>query len=61
MQGDPVSPMIFNVVVDTVVRAVLDELCEPQESQHGLGWMAAVEINLMFYADDVRILGRDNE
>ena len=31
-QGDPVSPMIFNIVVDAVVRAVLDVVCEPQEA-----------------------------
>ena len=31
-QGDPVSPMIFNIVVGAVVRAVLDVVCEPQEA-----------------------------
>ena len=25
-QGDPISPMIFNIVVDAVVRAVLEEV-----------------------------------
>ena len=58
-QGDPVSPMIFNIVVDAVVRAVLDVVCRPQEDHHGLGW-AAVERNLIFYAGDGRIAGRDH-
>ena len=26
-QGDPASPIIFNMVVDTVVRTVLDVVC----------------------------------
>ena len=26
-QGDPVSPKIFNIVVDAVIRAVVLELC----------------------------------
>ena len=46
--------MIFNIVVDVVVRAVLDVFCGPQESKHGLGW-AAVERNTIFYADNGRI------
>ena len=36
-QGDTASPMIFNIVVDVVVRAVLDVVCGPHEAQHGLG------------------------
>ena len=31
-QGDPAPPMIFYIVVDAVVRAVLEEVCSPQES-----------------------------
>ena len=27
MQGDPAPPMIFNIVLDTVVREVLEEVC----------------------------------
>ena len=46
-QGDPASPMIFNIVVDAVVRAVLDVVCGPQEALHGLGW-AAGERNVVF-------------
>ena len=50
-QGDPVSPMIFNINVDAVIRTVLEELCGPQEVHQGMGW-AAWEINLFFYAND---------
>ena len=28
-QGDPTSPMIFNIVVDAVVRATFNVLCSP--------------------------------
>ena len=49
-QGDPPSPMIFNIMVNTVVRATL---------QCGVGWVAG-DRNLIFYADDGRIGGRDN-
>ena len=28
-QGDPTSPMIFNIVVDAVMRATFNVLCSP--------------------------------
>ena len=43
-----------------MVRAVLDEVCGTQEAQHGSGW-AAGERNVIFYADDGRIAGRDHK
>ena len=46
-QGEPELSMIFNIVVNAVVWAVLDVVCGPQEAQHGLGW-AAGERNLVF-------------
>ena len=52
--------MIFNIAVDAVVRVVLEEVFSPQEAQHGMGW-AAGEINLVFCANDRRILGRDHD
>ena len=57
-QGETVSPTIFNIMVDTVVRAVLLEVCIPQEAHHGFGW-AAGEHSIFFYADDGRIAGRN--
>ena len=36
-QGDPVSPTVFKIMVDKVVRAVLLELLVPQEAHHRLG------------------------
>ena len=39
--------MIFNIMVDVVVRAVLDVVCGHQEAQHGLG-LAAGERNIIF-------------
>ena len=49
--------MIFNSVVDAVVREVLEVVCGPKEAQHGMGWVAG-ERNLVFYVDDGRISGR---
>ena len=58
-QVDPSSPMIFNIVVDAVLRATLEVVCAPQEARHGVGW-ASGERNLIFYAGDRRISGRDH-
>ena len=48
-QGDPISPTIFNIMVDAVVRAVLLELIGPQEAHHRLSWEAK-EHNIVLYA-----------
>ena len=50
--------MTLNIVLDAVVRLVLAEVCGPQEARHSLGW-AVGERNLVFYADDGWIMGRD--
>ena len=42
------------------MRVVLEEVCSPQEAQHGIRWGAG-ESNLVFNADDGRIVGRDHE
>ena len=57
IQGDPISPKVFNIVVNTVIGVMLLELCGPQEAQNGLGWVAGRK-NIIFYADDGRIMGR---
>ena len=36
-QGDPASPMIFNIMVDAVLRATLEVFCGPQEARHRMG------------------------
>ena len=46
-QGDPAYPMIFSIVVDVVVQAVLGVVSGPHEAQRGLGW-AAGERNMIF-------------
>ena len=58
-QGYHYSPMIFNIVVDAVVRETLEVVCVPQKVRHGMGW-AAGERNLIFYADEGRIAWRDH-
>ena len=47
LQGDPASPMIFNIVVDAVGREVLKVVCGLQEEEHRMGW-AAEERNPVF-------------
>ena len=56
IQGDPVSPTIFNILVDAVVRAALLDVYEPQEAKHGFGW-AVGKHKICFYAYDGRIAG----
>ena len=56
-QGDPVSTMIFNIVVNAVVQAVLEDVCGTQEAHHRMG-CAEGERNLVFYVDGERIAGR---
>ena len=60
MQGDPESAMIINIVVDVVVKAVLDVVYGPQEAQNGLGWVAG-ERNLIFYTNNGRIAVQDHK
>ena len=56
-QVDPVSPTIFNITVDAVVRVVLLEVCGPQEAQHGHGWPEDKH-NIYFYEYHSWIAGR---
>ena len=49
-QENPTSTMILNIMVDAVVKAVIDMVCIPQEAQHDMGW-AAGERKLLFYGD----------
>ena len=54
--------MIFNIVVDLVVQAVLEEVCSPQKFQHGTAWDGRRGQGILFfYADDGRIAGRYHE
>ena len=50
-QGDPVSPIMFNIAVNEVVREVPLEVCGPLVAHHGLGGLAGKH-NICFYADD---------
>ena len=36
-QGDLASTMLFNIVVDAVVQAVMTEVCGPKEAHHRMG------------------------
>ena len=56
-QGGLVYPTVLNIVVETVVRVVLLEVCSHQEAQHGLVWYSK-DNNFVFYAYGRRIAGR---
>ena len=60
MQVDPVPPIIFNIVVDSVVMEVLGGVCGPQEAQNGLV-LAAGGSNVIFFTDYGRLAGRDHK
>ena len=53
---EPVSPTIFNRVVDAIVWSMLLEGCGSQEALHGLVWAAGGQ-DIMFYSDGGRIVG----
>ena len=55
-QWDAVYPTIYNVVVDTVVRAVMLEVCGLQEAHNGFGWVVG-EHNIVFYTENICISG----
>ena len=54
-----VSPTIFNIVIDAVVRSNFLEIYFAQEAHHGL-WLAVGEQDIVFYAEDDRISGRNH-
>ena len=37
-QGDPESPIIYNIVVDLLLRVVLEDVYGPQEDNNSLVW-----------------------
>ena len=57
-QGDPVSPTIFNVVVDAVARHWLAVMVEVAEEQGDRGQEGRHQ-NSLFYADDDRVASSD--
>ena len=52
------SPTIFNMVVDALLKAALMGVCGPQVAQHSLVWVAG-EQEIISYADDGSIAGRN--
>ena len=58
-QGEPASPIILNIVVHAVVRAVLEGVYIPKEEHPGIG-LEAGDINIVFYTDNGSISERDN-
>ena len=57
-QGDPVSPTIFNIVVDAVVRFWLSQETDDGSELIGLGRSVREQMAL-FYADDGLLASRD--
>ena len=57
-QGDPLSPTIFNVVVDTVVRHWVDGLVDEAEEKGETGQEGRHQ-SAVFYADDGMVVSSD--
>ena len=57
-QGDPLSPTIFNVVVDTVVRHWVTGVIADAEERGKLGKEGRHQA-AMFYADDGMVASSD--
>ena len=58
MQGDPLSPAIFNVVVDTVVRNWVNGIVDKAEAKGETGREGQHQ-SAVFYADDVMVVSSD--
>ena len=57
-QGDPMSPTIFNVVVDAVVRNWVQRIMEEEEARGETGREGRHQAAL-FYADDGMVVSSD--
>ena len=57
-QGGPLSPRIFNVMVDAVVRAWIAQMLGAEAAEHGYGEELR-KILAIFYADDALLASRD--
>ena len=57
-QGDPLSPTIFNVVVDAVVRHWIDGIVDEAEEKGETGWEGRHQ-SAVFYADDGMVVSSD--
>ena len=57
-QGGPLSPMLFNILVDAVVREWLFQVLGEEAARHGYGNAVAYFLSL-FYVDDAIIADRD--
>ena len=58
MQGDPLSPTIFNVVVDAVVRHWVNRIVEVTESKGETGPDGRHQ-SAIFYVDDGMVISSD--
>ena len=57
-QGGPLSPRIFNVMVDAVVRAWISQMLGAEAAEHGYGEELR-KILAIFYTDDALLASRD--
>jgi hypothetical protein len=53
-QGDIMSPIVFNIVTDAVIRESISQFCRNDPSRQEL-------VQSLFYADDGVLIGNDNQ
>jgi len=59
-QGGPLSPLIFNIMVDAIVREWLRQVLDAEAARHGCGKTIRTLMTI-FYADDAMLASRDPE
>ena len=59
-QGGPLSPKLFNVIVDAVVRELFRRLLGEDKARDGYGGRLR-ELLAIFYADDAMFASRNPE
>ena len=58
-QGGPLSPTIFNLMVDAVIREWLQQVVSAESARNGITSADIRRLLACFYADDGLVLSRD--
>ena len=59
-QGESISPTLFYIIVDAMVRSWIADSCGLEAVNQGLGYLLG-EWGIFFYVNNNRISGEDSE